>query len=160
MIKPNVHTKVTGQERVERIKKIAEESKGSYVSVGVHEDAGQYEDGTSVVDVALWNEFGTENMPSRSFVRSAIDDNAEKIGRWREEMLGKMINEGWSLEKVLTAMGFRIQVLVQNKIKSNIPPPNAESTLAAKAKDGVGSNTLIWSGLMLRSVAFKVIMND
>lgn len=128
----------------------------AYVTIGVHEDAGAYPDGTSVVQVALWNEFGTDNMPERSFIRSTVDENRSKIEVWRLEMIENIMTKGWTVNKALEAMGFRIQVLIQNKIKSNVPPPNAESTLAGKRRDGVGSSTLIHSGLMLRSIGYRV----
>lgn len=130
---------------------------GAYVAIGVHEDAGTYGDGgPDVVEVALWNEFGTTNMPERSFIRSAIDDGMEQINQWREEFLTKMLTDGWTERKALEAMGFRIQTLIQNKIKSNVPPPLAESTVQAKMKDGVAPKTLIDTGLLLRSITYKV----
>jgi hypothetical protein len=131
--------------------------KTGYVTIGLHGDAGKYEDGTDVVTVGLWNEFGTESIPERSFFRTAIDGNQQKINAWREEMLKNIFENNWSVEKALKAIGLRIQILVQNKIKSNVPPPNAPSTDEAKTLAGVGHKTLINTGLMLRSVTFKVV---
>jgi hypothetical protein len=131
---------------------------GSYVSVGFHGGAGNYEDGTDVVEVALWNEFGTRTSPERSFIRSAIDANLDKINKWREEGLNNMLTKGWTMEKALDMLGFRLQTLIQNKIKSNVPPPNADSTVAQKKRDGVAPNTLIHTELMLRSVTYRVVI--
>lgn len=130
----------------------------SYVSVGFHNTAGQYPDGTNIVQVAAWNEFGTEHSPERSFIRSAIDDNAAKLDKWRYEAIQNILENGWTAEKALEMIGFRLQILIQNKIKSNVPPPNAPSTIAQKAADGVAPNTLQWTGLMLRSVTYRVVM--
>ena len=143
-------------DKTKDIFKKIEQIKRGYVTIGVHEGAGSYPDGTSVVKVALWNEFGTETSPERSFFRSAIDQNMDKINKWREEMLDNIMEKNWPVEKALKAMGLRIQILVQNKIKSNVPPPNAPSTDAEKTRKGVGHKTLIDSGLMLRSVTYKV----
>lgn len=161
MIKVKTQTKVKTDGM--NVKKFLENLKGasrSYVTIGLHEDAGSYS-GTnppSVVEVGLWNEFGTATSPERSWLRSAIDESEGQINAWREEAINNMIHKGWTLEKALHMMGFRIQVLVQNKIKSNVPPPNAESTAEAKAKHGVAQQTLIDTGLMLRSVVYKVVM--
>lgn len=132
--------------------------KKSYVTIGIYEDAGSYENGETVIKVALGNEFGTDTIPERSFFRSAIDDNLDKINKWREEMIVNIFENNWPVEKALRAIGLRIQVLVQNKIKSNIPPDNSPATKAHKLKEGVGQKTLIETGLMLRSVTFKVVI--
>lgn len=134
--------------------------KGS-VTVGVQDDAGYYEtssggQGPLVAEVALWNEFGTSTSPERSFLRSAIDDNASELNAYREELLANIIFKGWTIEKALEALGIRIQFLIQNKIKSNIPPPLSASTIASKKRKGVAPVTLIDSGLMLRSITYKV----
>lgn len=164
------HTTVKGDKQVKDFLRRVKFAKNSYVTIGVHQEAGQYKfSGTektgsspppTVVEVALWNEYGTSTSPERSFLRSAIDENASLINQWRFEMIDKILNKGWTVEKALTAIGFRIQVLIQNKIKSNVPPPNEPGTKAQKKRDGVGDATLIWSGLMLRSITFKVVLID
>ena len=135
----------------------------SYVSVGVHEGAGSYSEGNpppTVVEVALWNEYGTRTIPERSFIRSTVDENMGILNRWREEMIDNILNKGWTVEKSLEAIGFRLQQLIQNKIKSNVPPPNAESTVAQKQRDGVAPVTLIHTGLLLRSITYKVHIGE
>lgn len=137
----------------------------SYVTIGVHSDAGRYTEGKSppsVAEVALWNEYGVPAsprrpaIPERSYLRSAIDQNASLINKWREELMRDIIDGKRTAEDALRAMGFRIQVLVQNKIKSNVPPPNAKRTVERKRKKGLAPNTLIETGLLLRSIGFKV----
>lgn len=44
------------------------------VEVGVPEDSGQYEDGANQVLVASANEFGTDTIPERSYLRSTMDE--------------------------------------------------------------------------------------
>lgn len=156
-------TTVKGQELVDKFFREIKKAENSYVTIGLHEDAGTYPPGkdgisVSVVEVGLWNEFGTETSPERSFLRSAIDEGQSQIEAWRMELMSKVMMGTMSLEKSLEAMGFRIMTLVQNKIKSNVPPPNAPSTVAAKERHGVAPNTLIDTGLMLRSVTYKVVI--
>lgn len=128
-----------------------------YVTIGFHEDAGSYDDGTSVVEVALWNEFGTKTSPVRSFIRSTLEEKVDDINNWREEALKKIIEEGWTAEKALSMIGLRVSILIQNKIKSNVPPPNAPSTVDHKKSEGTANRTLIETGLMLRSVTYRVM---
>lgn len=142
----------------DRIMKELKKLNGSYVTVGIHQDAGEYKSGEDVVSVAIWNEFGTDTIPERSFFRSSIDGNEEKINKWREEAILGVLENGWTAEKSLENLGFKIQILIQNKIQSHPPPPNAPSTVEAKLRKGVAPNTLIDTGLMLRSVTYKVVM--
>ncbi len=156
MIKVSTTTSVKGQELVRQFLDRIKRGSDAYVSVGVHEGAGSYPDGQSVVEVALWNEYGTRTIPERSFLRSTVDENIPLLNSWREEMIGKVLHEGWTVHKALEAIGFRLQVLIQNKIKSNVPPPNAPSTVAHKKAEGVAPDTLIETGLLLRSITFEV----
>lgn len=133
-----------------------EQAGGAFVTVGVHENAGTYQNGVSVGEVALWNEFGTENIPERSFVRSTYDENEAKIAQWTAELLAEVSIGLISMTKALETLGFRYQVLIQNKITSGPPPANAPATLAAKQRAGVGSTPLNWTKLLLRSIGYKV----
>ena len=134
-------------------------ARDSYVTIGLHEDAGRYPQADlSVVEVGLWNEFGTENIPERSWLRAAISDNISEIKMLRVLAIKKMMTGEMNLQSALEMVGFRIQLMVQNKIKSNVPPENAPSTVAAKLRKGIAPNTLIESGLLLRSLTFKVVL--
>lgn len=168
MIRVKTETRITN-DNSKAIAAALKRVKGSYVTIGIHSDAGQYDDGTSVVTVALANEFGVPpHIPQRSYFRSALEENAALINTWREDAILKITFEGWEPEKALAMLGFKIQVLIQNKIKSNVPPPNAPSTVKAKQREGVApksgfkagfegrTGTLINTALLLRSVGFKV----
>lgn len=173
MIKPVITFQDVGL--IDSIKMLGKRIKGlegAFVTIGVHEDAGKYTDGPNpptVVEVALWNEFGTEHIPERSFLRSAIDDNEGTINQWRTEALNKILSGDWPVSKGLEMIGFRVQQLIQNKIKSSVPPPNAPSTVAAKQASGVlpgslpaggSTGTLIDTGLLLRSISFRVQLGE
>lgn len=155
MIKSSTKTTVRGQDKVDKLMKILKSWKNAYVSVGVHEDAGQYPDGQSVVQVALWNEFGTEHIPSRSFFRSAIDENMGRINKWRDQVIEDIIDGKRTPQNALETLGFRVQQLIVNKIKSNVPPPLKNPQ--AKMRKGLAPVTLIETGLLMRSISFKVV---
>lgn len=172
-------TKVKGQDRVDRLRSKLRKFPHAYVQIGFFQGAGKYpgEDAPEVVEVALWNEYGTSNMPARPFLGPAVDEHIDLINRWREEMITNIIEKDWEIQKALEAIGFRIKTLIENKIKSNVPPPNAPGTIAHKQSQGQlpkkvkgqggaegraalaaggKTNTLIDTGLMLRSVTYKV----
>lgn len=157
MIKPKISFQWKNTELMTHLLKQLPQIKKMYVTIGFHDGAGSYDDGTSVVEVALWNEFGTRDIPSRSFIRSTIEENIDKINALREEALVRIIQDKWPAQKALEMIGFRIQVLIQNKIKSNVPPKAAASTVEHKKREGVPNRTLIETGLMLRSVTYKVM---
>lgn len=161
LVKPIVKTAVRGQLNVKNLMEMMKKHKNAYVTVGVHQDAGRYTEGSNppeVAQVALWNEFGTENMPERSFFRSALSESESKINSWREEMIVQILEGKMDIKKALESIGFRVQVLIQNKIKSNVPPKLASSTARGKTRDGVAPVTLIDTGLMLRSVTYRVVL--
>ena len=164
MIKMSARTTDSGKKAFEAFIKDLKKYKGAFVSVGVHEGAGNYTGGgkeeVSVVEVALWNEFGTKYMPERSFIRSTVDENQGLINAWRQEAIGKITEGKWTVEKALEAIGFRLKLLIETKIKSNVPPPNAPSTLAIKKRDGAGSATLMHTKLLSRSITYQVHMDE
>lgn len=152
------------------MKKIKQLAK-SYVTIGIHESAGSYPGGASVVEVGMWNEFGTETAPERSWMRATIDENLGLLNQWREEMFTNIVEKGWTVQKALEAIGMRIQILLQNKIKSNVPPPygtgkgKADAVEIAKrqaAKEArVGHHeTLRETELLLRSITYQVVIRD
>lgn len=158
MLRPKVSIKEKGKSEWKKATKELEKLKDAYVSVGLHEDAGAYDSGVSVVQVGLWNEFGTETAPERSWLRSTVDEHAGDLNRWRVELLKKIMAGEETAEHALETLGFRVRELVRNKINSNVPPPNAPSTIAAKHRAGVAPHTLVNSTLLSRSVEYKVVI--
>jgi hypothetical protein len=173
LLKTKVTVEDKGAKEFEKFKKRFNELAGSYVAIGVHEGAGSYGDGgPTVVQVALWNEFGTESIPERSFIRSALDDNLEKINKWREKLLGEFVAGKRSHENALDALGFRIAELIKNQITLGVDPaygtgrPEAKNSpariawrQAQKHEDFGHSKTLIATTLLIRSITHKVVLH-
>lgn len=156
MITPKITFEVKGDKAHAELLKRAKELKRAFLTVGIHEDAGVYADGVSVVEVALWSEFGTETAPERSFIRSTLEERAGLINQWRIELLGKVIDGTMTVTVAMNALGFRLRELIRAKINSNVPPPNAPSVAARKRAKGLAPRTLVESGLLLRSVEYRV----
>ena len=136
---------------------------------------------STVGDAAVNTEFGTKKAPARSWLRSTAD---EKRHHWDEFMASRMadvIDLKLSPAQALGLMGLRMVSDIQKKIRSNVPPPNAPSTImrklgklsgatktrlrsAAKFAGGMQSitdsgavKTLIDTGQMLQSVNYAVV---
>lgn len=158
MIRPKIKVTEKNKGEWDKFRKRMKSVKGSYVSIGIFEGAGEYEDGTSVIQVGFWNEFGTENIPSRPFIRSALDGKVGLINKWREDLVHQIMEGKITPEKALESLGFRIRELIKNNINSNMPPPNAASTAAHKQAQGIAPRTLVETTLLLRSIEYKVVM--
>lgn len=111
--------------------------------------------GKPVAHYAAANEFGAKlkngEIPARPFVRPSVDENKAAISADLEAALGSILN-GKSARSALKSVADAQARRIQKKIKSNVPPPNARSTIKAKGH----SRTLIDTGAMLRSVKGKV----
>ena len=154
MIKPKASVKVKDTGYKKFIKQM-DKVKGAYVKVGVLD--GEYPDGQTIAQVALWNEFGTETAPERSFLRSTLTEKAADLDKWREFFLRKVVAGEMTPHDALSGIGFRLREAFKTKIRSNVPPANAPRTVAAKARDGVAPNTLMHTGRLLDSIEFEVV---
>lgn len=151
---------------IEKLLKGLPKLKKAYVTVGFHSDSEDYPDGTSVVLVAACNEFGTsfnpwahdqKGNPSRSFLRATVDQHMTEINQWREQVVKDVI-AGASVEKAMEKLAFNVKTLVENKIKSNVPPENTPTTKEMKQKSGSNNagRTLMDTEHMLRQLSYKV----
>lgn len=112
-------------------------------------DKATYPDGTSVAAVAAFNEFGTSKSPPRPFFRNTIQKNSRK---WPINLATALKANGCDASAALDLVGQEVQEEIQESIRSNTPPPNAESTVKAKGFD----RPLIDTGHMLNSVTHNV----
>lgn len=91
----------------------------------------------SILEVAIWNEFGTRRIPERSFLRSWFDNNTNKarVGTWLKKF-GKAVTEGKTTwDNVLEIVGLNIVGEIQQSIANRIPPPNVPYTIKKKGSD-------------------------
>jgi hypothetical protein len=106
---------------------------GIGVSVGVPDV--ERADGTSMVDVAVGNEFGTENAPARSFMRSTFEEQKENLTTLNR-MLTKLVSLGKITQnEAAETVGEFMRDRIQEKIIELDFPPNAPSTVARKGFD-------------------------
>lgn len=124
------------------------------IHVGVLEkDGGRaYPGGATVLQVAEWNEFGTDRIPSRSFIRAWFDENEASLRQDLTKLMQSVIRGARTPDQVLELLGLRCVGEIQQRIADGIPPANAPSTIARK-----GSSTpLIDTGILRSSISYRV----
>lgn len=161
-----IKAKVKTQEKTDPaftkfMKEISKKRWRPYVAVGLNEGAGEYEDGESVINVGLWNEFGTKDIPSRPWLRSVVYGKEEQINKIRTMVVKQIASGKIDMKKGLEILGERIVLMIQNQILGRGPfEANADATIATKRRKNVSppNRPLYDSGLLARSVTAKVFM--
>lgn len=110
------------------------------------------ESGISIAQYAAENEFGTNRIPERSFMRSTMDEKASAIQRVIRISIGKVIDNVLQLDKAYNQIGLAIAGLIQKKIRDIVTPPNSPYTIALKKS----SKPLIDFGQMIASIRHVV----
>lgn len=92
----------------------------------------------TVAEIAVVNEFGTEDghIPSRSFLRSTFDEQREHLTDLGAELMKKVLEGSFTVDRALGILGASLASSVRDKIRSNIQPRNAPSTILHKLKQG------------------------
>ncbi|MBA3833610.1 MAG: hypothetical protein H0X34_17305 [Chthoniobacterales bacterium] len=136
-------------------KRILATAKGKRVTVGVHEAEGAAAegDGPTVLDVAEWNEFGTDTIPERSFIRGWCDENVDQNKTLMRKLSAALLSGKIpTVEAALNRFGLVAVAGIQARIRAGIAPENAASTIAKK-----GSSTpLIDSGTLWTSIKHEL----
>jgi hypothetical protein len=135
-----------------RIGNDIKELKGYSVKVGIMGDDSI--DGVSVVDIAVYNEFGTSRIPARPFMSKTYDENADTANKYIEHMAGAMIDGKMAPMQVLKDIGLWYETKVKQTIRDakNWAEPNKASTVKQKGS----SSPLIDTGRMLGSVKYEI----
>lgn len=107
----------------------------SEISVGVH-------DNPEIVARAIANEYGTDRIPERSFLRSTFDQEGFNIAARRSAAIRRIVEEGSSVREELRSIGAYLRDRIVAKINSGVPPPNAPSTIRRKGHGDTLRDTL------------------
>lgn len=121
---------------------------GSYTKVGIQVGSKEIDGITDLVTVAAANEFGTDTVPERSFMRSTFDEDKEQLATIKAAEAQAVLAGTKTVETSLALIGAYHAGRIQAKIHSHPPPPNAPATIAAKGSTG----TLIDSGQLVQSI--------
>lgn len=126
---------------------------GRGVKVGILGSAGAHDGGTSIVDVAVFNEFGTETAPARPFMRRTADENEDKVRGHARALVRGVMSGLIRPDQVLDRLGLWYQARVRETIRNAFrwAAPNAPSTIRRKGS----SKPLIDTGRMLGAVNYE-----
>ena len=107
----------------------------------------------TVLDVAIFSEFGTIYSPERSFIRASFDNNKKKYQKLNKELLIKIYAGSTTVEKALDILG----ITIENDIKKFIADGDVspESIRALRQ----GGKTLWDTGQLINSLTFIKVMN-
>ena len=134
------------------IKKMAKNLDKMKVEAGFFSSA-IYEDGTSVAEVAMINEYGVpqKGQPPRPFMRQAL----KKSGEWKKTfdfMVQKDFARGGDFKTPFDTLGLVVQGDIKTSIKELTAPALAQSTIDNKGFP----KPLIHDGYMLDAVNYEV----
>tara|TARA_R110000772_G_scaffold24212_12_gene64170 strand:- start:5220 stop:5696 length:477 start_codon:yes stop_codon:yes gene_type:complete len=149
MIKTTVTGAGNAKDAIE--KALKEFMTDKYVTVGIHEDAGQHEDdGITNAQLGATMEFGTDNgnIPARPWLRPGVESGNEEY----LNIITDSIESGEPLEKALEIVGVVAVAKAQQYMIDLKSPANAPQTIARKGS----SNPLIDTGSLKSSVTHKV----
>ena len=131
-------------------KKTLEEMNRLKVMIGLQQGQ-KNQDGADLVDIALFNELGTENIPSRPFLRDSVDANADKINAFLKRAV-KILLRGGTAEDVLKKIGVFQKGLIQKQIVDGDFVPNASATIKRKGS----AVPLVDKGDLRKSINFVI----
>ena len=109
---------------------------GNYrTKVGVHDDGKTYPDGTTVIEVAIWNHFGTQNIPARPFITASLELARPELKALYARLTAGVLAGKITDEFAAQYLGqWAVREIVDN-INRGLFQANADSTIAAKGSD-------------------------
>lgn len=138
------------------ISKLLDRLSGSVeIAVGLpakSESAGlRYPDGTTLLDVAYYNEFGI-GVPARPFMRAGVRGNLRSINKVAGEAIVEVNVGNLELKDAAELVGQEAAGGVSTYVVELSSPPNSPVTVELKGS----SNPLVDTGLLWQSITYEV----
>jgi len=139
------------------VTEIAKMSK-TFVKVGLQDDGEKYEgEGASVAEIGYYNEFGTDIIPSRPFMRQTAERRKSELNAHIEAEHNAIVAGKKTVNVSLNALGFLYASWIQTEIREGGWVPNAPYTLKRKLAKSNGTaagepKPLIDTGRMIQSI--------
>ena len=125
---------------------------GKAIKVGIQGDEkAEYENGVSVIDVAVWNEFGTEHIPSRPFIRQCFALHSEEAFIRMQKAID-FVQRGGNMNVALGGIGQWYEQRMKYVLTNYAWHPNSIATIRQKGS----SKPLIDTGQLRNSIRYKV----
>ena len=115
----------------------------------------------TILEYAIYNEYGTPSMPARPFMRNALDSNRGIISNLIQAAPKKVIKGEKSGKEALMEIGETIRGLIIQSIATAQAwaVPNDPKTLKIKTKNGQANNTkpLIDIRFLIKSIRYQIV---
>ena len=114
---------------------------------------------TTILEYAVYNEFGTKHIPPRPFMRNAIESNSQAISNYIEARVNDILEGQITGRKALMQIGEYIRGLIIQSIATatNWAEPLSPKTLKAKLKEGSNNDkTLIEDRFLIKSIRYQI----
>lgn len=114
---------------------------------------------TTILEYAVYNEFGTKHIPPRPFMRNAIESNSQAISNYIEARVNDILEGQITGRKALMQIGEYIRGLIIQSIATatNWAEPLSSKTLKAKLKEGSNNDkTLIEDRFLIKSIRYQI----
>ena len=116
---------------------------------------------TTILEYAIYNEYGTPSMPARPFMRNAFDTNRGIISNLIQATPKKVIKGEKSGKEALMEIGETIRGLIIQSIATAHAwaVPNDPKTLKIKTKNGQTNNTkpLLDNRFLIKSIRYQIV---
>lgn len=144
-----VSTKLTDM-GIDKVLENVIELGGKQVKVGIQAGSGSH-DGVDILDIAIYNHFGTRNIPSRPFVSDCFDKNQGQISEAKKRIVYRVM-EGMPASAGMAQLGQWYQDVLKGHIRNGGWVPNAPATVKRKGS----SRPLIDTGQLVNSVRWEI----
>ena len=152
---------VTGGDRLRAMLARVAEIHGMSVTAGIQAaDGAKPKEGDgddsppTLLDVATWNEFGTDRIPARSFLRATIDRRRSELTTLGRKLAKMVAVDRMTVDVMANRLGNELRASVQQQIQDTTEPPNAKSTSDRKGS----SHPLIDTRQMLKSIRYRATL--
>lgn len=123
---------------------------GKGVKVGIRRGKGSH-DGTDMLDIAVYNHFGTATIPARPFVSDCAEKNAGQIQEAQKRLVYRVYQGNLSADGALAQLGAWYVDVQKGHILHGGWTPNAPATIKRK-----GSNKpLVDTGQLVNTVDWE-----
>ena len=120
-----------------------------------NDEDGKLSEAANNVDIAVANEFGTDKIPERSFIRASVKKHARDYRKLNAAAAKLILDGQMTVDKYLGQLGARAQADMQNFAVDLKSPPNAPSTIKRKKTE----NPLVETTQMVNSINYVVVDN-
>ncbi|KCB24746.1 hypothetical protein [Bordetella hinzii] len=141
---------------LEQHARLARALNGRGVKFGIQADAGKDpETGADLLDIAIYNEYGTETVPARPFMRDFAEKNGKALGQAMDRMAAAVQGGQLALDAALDQLGTFAEKYQKAHVQQSKKwaKPNAPATVKKKGSDV----PLIDQGLMVGAIRYEKV---